>query len=55
MEIIKKLHSDKTPEVDEICPEMVKALVGMPHVILLLSVIQGTESVPMSWQTRMVY
>lgn len=50
-EIVKKLVSGKAPGVDEICPEMLKALdnVGLSWLTFLCSFMWRCGTVPADW------
>uniref|UniRef100_A0A8C2ZPF1 Reverse transcriptase domain-containing protein n=1 Tax=Cyclopterus lumpus TaxID=8103 RepID=A0A8C2ZPF1_CYCLU len=54
--VVKKLLGGKAPGVDEILPEMLKALdiVGLSWLTRLFSVAWGSGTVPMDWQTGVV-
>ena len=54
--VVKKLLGGKAPGVDEIRPEMLKALdtVGLSWLTRLFSVAWGSGTVPMDWQTGVV-
>ena len=55
-EVVKQLFSGKAPGVDEIRPEMLKALdnVGLLWLTRLYNVAWGSGTVPMAWQTGVV-
>lgn len=55
-EVVKKLLSGKSPGVDEIRPEMLKALdiVGLSWLTRLFSVAWRSGTVPVEWQTGVV-
>ena len=55
-EAVKKLRSGKAPGVDEICPEMLKALdiVGLSWLTRLFSVAWMSGTVPVELQTGVV-
>ena len=55
-EVVKQLFSGKAPGVDEIRPEMLKALdsVGLLWLTRLYNVAWGSGTVPMEWQTGVV-
>ena len=55
-EVVKQLFSGKVPGVDEICPEMLKALdiVGLSWLTRLYNVAWGSGTVPMALQTGVV-
>ena len=52
-EVVKQLFSGKAPGVDEIRPEMLKALdiVGLSWLTRLCNVAWGSGTVPVAWQT----
>ena len=55
-EVAKQLFRGKAPGVDEICPEMLKALdnVGLLWLTRLYNVAWGSGTVPMQWQIGVV-
>ena len=55
-EVVKQLFSGKAPGVDEIRPEMLKALdiVGLSWLTRLFNVVWGSGTVPVAWQTGVV-
>ncbi|KAK5888456.1 hypothetical protein CesoFtcFv8_014549 [Champsocephalus esox] len=55
-EVVKQLHSGKAPGVDEIRPEMLKALgvEGLSWLTRLINVAWKSETVPKEWQTGVV-
>jgi len=55
-EVVKKIFSGKAPGVDEIRPEMLKALdiVGLSLLTCLFSVVWRSGTVSVEWQTRLV-
>ncbi|KAK5902677.1 hypothetical protein CesoFtcFv8_007911 [Champsocephalus esox] len=55
-EVVKQLHSGKAPGVDEIRPEMLKALgvEGLSWLTRLINVVWKSETVPKEWQTGVV-
>ncbi|KAK5875618.1 hypothetical protein CesoFtcFv8_026682 [Champsocephalus esox] len=54
--VVKQLHSGKAPGVDEIRPEMLKALgvEGLSWLTRLINVAWKSETVPKEWQTGVV-
>ena len=54
--VVKKLLCSKAPGMDEICPEMLKALdiVGLSYLTCLVSVEWRSETVPLAQQTRVM-
>ena len=50
-EVVKQLHSGKAPGVDEIRPEMLKALgvEGLSWLTRLINVTWKSETVPKEW------
>jgi len=57
MEVVKKLFSGKVPGVDEIRPEMLKALdiVELSWLTCLVNVAWRSGTVPVEWQTGVVF
>ena len=55
-DVVKQLHSGKAPGVDEIRPEMLKALgvEGLSWLTRLSNVAWKSETVPKEWQTGVV-
>ena len=55
-EVVKQLYSGKAPEVDEIRPEMLKALgvMGLSWLTHLMKIAWKSGAVPKEWQTRVV-
>ena len=55
-EVVKQLHSGKAPGVDEIRPEMLKALGvdGLSWLIRLFNIAWRSGTVPKEWQTGVV-
>ena len=55
-EVVKQLHSGKAPGVDEIRPEMLKALdvEGLSWLIRLFNIAWKSGTVPREWQTGVV-
>ena len=55
-EVVKQLHSGKAPGIDEIRPEMLKALgvEGLSWMTRLFNTAWKSVSVPKEWQTRVV-
>ena len=55
-EVAKQLHSGKAPGVDEICPEMLKALgdEGLSWLTRLINIAWKSGAVPKEWQTGVV-
>ena len=54
--VVKQLHSGKAPGIDEIPPEMLKALgvEGLSWLTRLFNIAWGSGSVPKEWQTVVV-
>ena len=54
--VIKQLHSGKASRIDEISPEILKALgvEGLSWLTYLLNIALGSGSVPKEWQTGVV-
>ena len=54
--VVKQLHSGKAPGVDEIRPEMLKALgvEGLSWLTRLINIAWNSGAVPKEWQTRVV-
>ena len=54
--VVKQLHSGKAPGIDEIPPEMLKALgvEGLSWLTRLFNIAWGSGSVPKEWQTGVV-
>ena len=55
-EVVKKLLAGRVPEVDEICPELLKALdvVGLLWLTRLCNIAWSSGAVPLDWQTGVV-
>ena len=55
-EVVKQLHSGKAPGIDEIRPEMLKALgvEGLSWMTRLFNIAWKSVTVPTEWQTGMV-
>jgi len=53
-EVVKKLSSGKVPDVDEIGPEMLKALDRLLWLTRLVNVAWRSGTVPVAWQTGVV-
>ena len=54
--VVKKLLAGRVPEVDEICPEFLKALdvVRLSWLTRLCNIAWSSGAVPLDWQTGMV-
>ena len=55
-EVVKQLHSGTAPGVEEICPEMLKAVgvEGLSWLTHLINIARKSRAVPKKWQTGVV-